>query len=223
MAFLNETGLQKLWEQIDDKFARITEVDEIVSKKPGRLVEGEELTYIDSEGVETTAVAGVGAEIFNDLTTNVAIGGYSHAEGMGTIAYGRGSHAEGEDTKTYGSLSHAEGYETIAHGHMSHAEGDNTIAYGYTGSDRYIPQHVQGAYNIEDTEERYIHIVGNGQHDIPSNAHTIDGYGNTWYAGNLYLGGTSMDDATIKGFIVHNSTTDLPAVINGAILIAFDA
>ena len=70
MAFLNEQGLTTLWNKIDDKFARSSEVEEMVDKKPGRIVEGETFTYTIDD-VETTAVAETGAEIFNDLNINI--------------------------------------------------------------------------------------------------------------------------------------------------------
>lgn len=75
-----------------------------------------------------------------------------------------------------------------ASGEYSHAEGYNTIASSNN-------QHVQGKYNIEDTTETYAHIVGNGNaDDNRSNAHTVDWNGNAWYAGDIYVGGTSQDD-----------------------------
>lgn len=79
--------------------------------------------------------------------------------------------------------------ENIASGDCSHAEGYYTIA----SSDA---QHVQGIYNIEDTENKYTHIVGNGKFEkARSNAHTLDWEGNAWYKGDVYVGGTSQDDA----------------------------
>lgn len=113
----------------------------------------------------------------------------SHAEGYMTYAHGDYSHAEGVYTTTFGEASHAEGSSTYARGFASHAEGDNTKASGDT-------QHVQGKYNIEDTENKYAHIVGNGSNEISrSNAHTLDWSGNAWFAGKVYVGGTSQDDA----------------------------
>ena len=87
-----------------------------------------------------------------------------------------------------GDVSHAEGNRTIASGDCSHAEGTDTIAFSNN-------QHVQGKYNIEDTNNRYAHIVGNGDFDVKSNAHTLDWNGNAWFAGKVYVGGTSQDDA----------------------------
>jgi hypothetical protein len=47
-------------------------------------------------------------------------------------------------------------------------------------------QHVQGRYNVVDSEGKYAHIVGNGTSANRSNAHTIDWNGNAWFAGNIY-------------------------------------
>ena len=70
----------------------------------------------------------------------------------------------------------------------SHAEGYRTIASG-----QY--QHVQGKNNIEDTESKYAHIVGNGSSMYKkSNAHTLDWNGNAWYAGKLSQDGTPTED-----------------------------
>ena len=126
-----------------------------------------------------------------DSTT--ASGESSHAEGSGTIALGDSSHAEGTITKASGIHSHAEGESTTASGKNSHAEGAITIASGQEShaegfctkaSSDY--QHVQGKFNIEDTANKYAHIVGNGKYDnTRSNAHTLDWAGNAWYAGDV--------------------------------------
>jgi hypothetical protein len=117
--------------------------------------------------------------------TDGAIGYCSHAEGRGTLSYGTDSHAEGEKTYAYGAASHAEGGSAKAIGDYSHAEGLWTIAVGHT-------QHAQGEYNIEDSDNKYAHIVGNGVSDVQrSNAHTLDWEGNAWYAGDVYVKSTS--------------------------------
>jgi hypothetical protein len=77
-----------------------------------------------------------------------------------------------------GTNSHSENSST-AIGDNSHAEGEGTIAQSNA-------QHTQGKYNIVDTENKYAHIVGNGDnHSSRSNAHTIDWDGNGWFAGGI--------------------------------------
>jgi hypothetical protein len=41
-------------------------------------------------------------------------------------------------------------------------------------------------FNIEDTNEKYVSIVGNGtNYNNRSNAHTLDWDGNAWFAGTI--------------------------------------
>lgn len=90
----------------------------------------------------TSAIAGKGAEIFNDYREreydsneepaqgNIASGEYSHAEGDRTSATARWAHAEGYKTVASGQVAHAEGSKTIASSSYAHAEGSNTEASG---------------------------------------------------------------------------------------------
>lgn len=156
-------------------------------------------------------------EIFNDYTNNVATGSYAHAEGQYSTASNTAAHAEGMRNIASGAYSHAEGWYATASGQGSHAEGNATSAiglYSHAEGEGTIAsgqrQHVQGLYNIEDTTSTYAHIVGNGEYQKPSNAHTLDWSGNAWYAGNLDIEGT----ANIKGNI--NITQD--AIITGAVV-----
>ena len=63
----------------------------------------------------------------------------------------------------------------------------------------------KGVYNIEDTEDKYIHIAGNGLDLEPSNAHTLDWDGNAWYQGHIYTGGTGQNDGMPIGGLVRCS------------------
>lgn len=107
-----------------------------------------------------------------------ATGSYSHAEGLKTTASGLYSHAEGYQTTASGECSYAEGHQTTASGQGSHAEGMRTIAAGSF-------QHVEGQYNIEDTENKYAHIIGKGTPRKKRNIYTVDWNGNAEYAGNV--------------------------------------
>lgn len=129
-----------------------------------------------------------------------ATNNYAHAEGNHTTASGYNSHAEGANTTASGEYSHAEGQGTIANNDCAHAEGYYTNAEAYAHAEGYYTiagssyQHVQGKYNIEDTDDKYAHIVGNGTQQTPSNAHTVDWDGNAWFAGNIYVGGSGQED-----------------------------
>lgn len=153
-----------------------------------------------------------------------ASGNYSHAEGYYATASGNYSHAEGTKTTASGNYSHAEGSHTLASGDSSHAEGEATTASGDYS-------HVQGLSNIEDTEKKYLHIVGNGTRTIippssengwkpiitytSSNAHTLDWEGNAWFAGDVYVGstsGTNKDEGSVKLVSETDLTTALDSV-----------
>lgn len=116
--------------------------------------------------------------------------------------FGVGEFYEIDGTKTGEIFNDYE--NNIAKGVNSHAEGFGTIA-------TRDASHVEGQYNIEDTENKYLHIVGNGESDANrSNAHTLDWHGNAWYAGSitatkLILGpesyGTSLPETGVEGQI----------------------
>ena len=158
--------------------------------------------YSHAEG-QSTAATQTGAHAEGSGT--IAGDYYTHAEGSSTKAVGMAAHAEGNETAAIGFAAHAEGNSTQAKAYAAHAEGSSTKAtktaahaegYVTTASSKY--QHVQGKHNIDDPNDKYAHIVGNGTVDVKSNAHTLDWNGNAWFAGNVKIGGTSQDDATAK-------------------------
>ena len=176
-----------------------------------------------AEGEKTTAKS-TGSHAEGYGTT--ASGNYAHAEGNGTTASDIAAHAEGVETKATGRHSHAEGNGTTASGWQSHAEGSSCIASGEgshaegngtTASGDY--QHAQGKFNIEDTANKYAHIVGNGENDSTrSNAHTLDWNGNAWFAGDVYVKGDNQDNGKkllSTSDIYFNENGELVVTING--------
>ena len=137
---------------------------------------------------------------------NFAVGKYVSATGNYSYAQGLGYEYYDDITEVYEEIY------VLASGAASHAEGYGTQA-------KSSCQHVQGKLNIPDTSNRYAHIVGNGTDEInTSNAHTLDWDGNGWYAGNLYVGGTSQDNANkVLSTADIKFTTDgkLSVTING--------
>lgn len=110
-------------------------------------------------------------EVFNNYDLNSASGYYSHSEGNNTKASASFSHTEGWDSIADGVASHAEGRST-ARGYCSHAEGNATNANGDSSHSEGIgtiangeASHVIGKYNIEDNENKYAFIIGNGTSD----------------------------------------------------------
>lgn len=144
----------------------------------------EEIKCLDNKYLETDLV------LQNSISLGRIgdIGTKSSAIGLDVIATGMASHAEGYGTNAIGNFSHAEGNGTIVSAEDAHAEGINTIA-----SSMY--QHVQGKNNIEDKDNKYAHIVGNGV-DLHnrSNAHTLDWQGNAWYSGKVTAGDAPVED-----------------------------
>lgn len=171
---------------------------------------------------------------------NIASGQGSHAEGESTQATAEASHAEGRLCKTFGKYSHSEGFgNTIkANANQSHAEGSNNTIGEDGGSEIYavhvegnnntatggfshaegegtiassIHQHVQGKYNIADSQGTYAHIVGNGTNNTNrSNAHTLDWSGNAYFAGNIRASGlTDGVNTKTMSQILNGSTIPL--------------
>lgn len=127
-------------------------------------------------------IAGMSSHAEGGGTTT--IGDYSHAEGYGTIAGGYYLHTpdEQEEYVILGSASHAEGHYTTAISDYSHAEGEYTTAKGQS-------QHVQGKYNVEDNNDTYADIVGNGTGlTARSNAYALEWNGTGRYKGDVYVG-----------------------------------
>lgn len=105
--------------------------------------------------------AGAG-EIFNNYNANIALGGYSHAEGSYTQATSMTSHAEGNGSKAFGEHSHAEGNYSTAEGNVSHAEGDVTYAEGFASHAEGM--HTQATEDGAHAEGDYSAAKGHASH-----------------------------------------------------------
>lgn len=181
--------------------------DEIIvgekSVAMGHLVKAEG-DFSLATGSETKA-SGLYAHAEGNQT--IAAGMYSHAEGGGTVASGTGSHSEGYYTEAAGDFAHSEGYLSKASGKYSHAQGADTVAEGENSfasgfqtvakgknsialgqgtiaASNY--QFVHGTYNIEDTEGKYIEIMGNGTEKERSNAYAVTKEGDVEFSGKVY-------------------------------------
>ena len=145
-----------------------------------------------ARGMESFAVGG-GADAVGDQSfahAGNATGAVSFvangatASGERSFAANAGE-ASGRDSAAFCWLAKAKGIASFAEGWQTIAAGNN--------------QHAQGRYNIEDTANKYAHIVGNGViESARSNAHTLDWNGNAWFAGVVKVGGTGQDDVTAK-------------------------
>ena len=200
------TGAEVVY-KIDEKYLpKIVVPDNLVNGTGEGSLRGVECQFTTGKGAIAMGLYTLASGDYSHAEGNYteATGIYSHAEGDHTEATALASHSEGFHTQTSGIYSHAEGNYTEATGRYSHVEGSHTIASGSS-------QHVQGKFNIEDTEEKYAHIVGNGtDYNIRSNAHTLDWDGNAWFAGGIELTSpngtryrfTVSDDGTLTSTVV---------------------
>ena len=184
----------------DEKVYNITDPNGNATTKPADLNVGDYICFNGTSYVyylTIDSIAKITAISDTSMTLDKTLGTQTKA-----IAYkiyglssGKYSHSEGTSF-TAGDYSHAEGYSTSAYGYYSHAEGNGTIAYA--------GQHVEGSYNIPDTERKYLHIVGNGSSGVDrSNAHTLDKNGNAWFAGGVTA--TSFNGFTVGKSVPSNA------------------
>lgn len=128
--------------------------------------------------------------VMNDVSNNIALGDFSHAEGSMTYADDR-SHAEGYGTKASGMMCHAEGYNTTASDTSSHAEGDSTTASGFAshaeGTSNVASGHSSHAegYNTRALGE-YSHAEGFATRAMSNHQH-VHGYNNRIDETNTYI------------------------------------
>lgn len=145
-----------------------------------------------------------GNESFAAGDTTQANGQVAFAIGARTKANGATSFASGADTEANGSYSFTEGYKTIANGTQAHASGVGTIASGNN-------QTARGRYNVEDTNNVYADIIGNGNSDTNrSNAATVNWKGVAWFAKEVRVGGTGQDDTASEKLVTE---TDLSSTL----------
>lgn len=179
----------------------------------GKNLEGQSVLLTQ----DTTAIAGVGAEIFNDYrdraydslgyelaSGNAATGEYSHAEGEVTTASGYCSHAEGKLTTASYNMAHAEGLRTKASGAGAHAEGNQSKASGTAAHAEGYATEASGSKSHAEGESttasgKFSHAGG---YDTKAGdyQYAIGRY-NTGYTGP-----TSKTDTTGSLFIIGNGT-----------------
>ena len=195
--------------------------------------------------VEGTGNTVSGANAHGEGASNVASGAQAHAEGTGTQATDANTHSEGAGCRATGSNAHAEGAGTLASGTQSHAEGggctataaqshaegggcnataQNSHAEGCGTIAASENQHAGGRYNIEDNQDVYAEIIGNGTNDTSvtpavltrSNARTLDWSGNEMIAGDLtFMGSKSLNTILPDPPTVDGTYTLQCTVLNG--------
>lgn len=156
-------------------------------------------TAAHAEGIGTTA-SGRGSHSEGNLSESS--GENSHAEGHSTIASGTGAHAEGVSTVASGPYSHAEGTNTEASGFYAHAEGQQSVASGSRSHAQNLgtiaasaQQTAIGKFNVEDSNDTYAFIIGNGSSNSRSNAFTV-----AW-DGSISLNGVTLTSAQLTSLL----------------------
>ena len=145
---------------------------------------------------------------------SVAIGNAAVASGLKSIAIGEHNTASGEYGFATGCWTNCAGIAgtTFGNGSSTAANSWSTMSSGILTSAKGLAQHVFGSYNIPDddvenysTPAKHLLIVGNGDvlsdSSYQSNAMEMDWSGNTWFAGDVYVGsnsGTHKDDGSVK-------------------------
>lgn len=187
-------------------------------------------TRAHAEGADTIA-SGESAHAEGFGTT--ASSGRAHSEGYQTLASATDAHAEGWKTVSSETRAHAEGQSTTASGYYSHSEGCRTLAsaqgshaqnYHTIAASSY--QTALGKYNIEDNQNQYAVILGNGtSSNARSNAAMIDWSGNFSIAGGLTLDMNSTNAITINAgsmIYIGNALMRAGSFIDNIVNISFD-
>ena len=170
--------------------------------------------YAHAEGYQTQAK---GDYSHSEGAGTKALADYSHTEGDSTQATSWGAHAEGNTTTASGQASHAEGFHSESPGTYSHAEGAYTKAVGTgthaEGRGTYASgaySHVQGKYNVQSGPNlgNYIDVIGNGSDENNChNAYEMDYSGNAEFAGEVYVGGCTLNSGETPYPVVRYNTS----------------
>lgn len=143
-----------------------------------------------------------------------SLNNYTHTEGFMSRATQTGGHAEGYACTSSGQFAHSEGAQCVASGDCSHAHGNGAKA----GSDN---QTAIGKYNIEDVNDVYGLILGNGSSGSSrSNALTVKWNGDVKSSGDIEDGsGNVLADkadssslATVATSGSYNDLSNQPAI-----------
>lgn len=187
---------------------------------PAAITVDSSLSNTSTNPVQNKAVAnamvgkksdtGTSAEIFNDYTSNVASGNYSHAEGASNTASGDYSHAECSSNTASGYCSHAEGNGTTASGYFSHAEGYVTKAgSGYCSHAEGVGTTASGYYSHAEGNG----TIASGNSSHAQNDHTLASHAYQTAMGKynsnkvdtlLEVGNGASDEARSNAFEVYN-------------------
>lgn len=156
--------------------------------------------YSLSAGIGSVSSGFSSASLGEEVT---ASGESSFAAGAGSSASGYYSAAIGEMCEATAEAAFASGVDTGATGKYSHAQNRGTLA-------RSDAQTAIGKYNIEDANDTYGFIIGNGTSNTPSNAFTVAWSGDVEAAGDITDGSgntlsNKVDSSTLDDLFISKS------------------
>lgn len=154
-----------------------------------------------ASGVHGT-ISGGGA---NEAGTGGSVGGgvYNRAvENYSTVAGGFDNDATGSLSAVAGGQKNvASGVSSFAANEYNEAKGAYSVALGRANKASGNSQTAIGKFCVEDTQNTYAEIVGNGTSDnARSNARTLDWNGNEWIAGALSVGDAATTLKNLQAF-----------------------
>lgn len=191
-------------------------LDFLFAGNPAQVVGYPVPTIIDLDNVTGTLAIKILTKKYQKIDSNYLPLPAVYGTGENSINLNNNPTSEASNTfdacanngKASGSFSFAANYGfatkryAFAHGNSTHANGAGSHAEGYCTIAAGMFQHAEGQYNIEDTENKYAHIVGNGYYDsdnsqaLRSNAYTLDWSGNGWFAGTVEGTGVIVKSST---------------------------
>lgn len=123
----------------------------------------------------------------------------TEASGFGAIAMGASCYASGAYATSIGYNCNAQNNLSICLGSMADASGAQAISIGTGTKASSTVQIALGIFNIEDDQNDYLLILGNGTADnARSNAMTVDWNGNI--SANNILASASVDSTGLISF-----------------------
>lgn len=157
-----------------------------------------------ASGANKTNSSGTGA---------IAIGTSTFASNSYSISIGYNCTASGICSLAVGAQAQATSQYATSIGIASSASANNSLAFGYVTKASSQYQTVMGKFNVEDDQDTYAFILGNGTADnARSNALTIDWSGNQALAGSITLGYGGNDATTLTAAqlktLISTGTTD---------------
>lgn len=151
----------------------------------------------EASGIYSIAI---GLQAKATQTGAIAIGTYNTSAGgpeataIGAIAFGLGTESSAYYAISMGYDAKASGQASLAMGLRSQAKQTAAVALGNNTRANSAAQFAVGKFNIEDTNDAYAMIVGNGTaDDARSNALTVDWSGNVT-ANAFYGDGSTLSN-----------------------------